>query len=73
MSELARTNMRDSNMELLRILCMLLILIHHFIVHVLYPDLALRDGVIDSYRIACLVINGFAYVGVNCFILISGY
>lgn len=64
---------RDSNMELLRIICMLFILIHHFIIHALYPDLLVRDGVMNGYRIACILINGFVYVGVNCFILISGY
>ena len=60
-------------MELLRIICMLLILTHHFILHVLYPELAARGGDVNPYRIACIIINGFAYVGVNCFILLSGY
>lgn len=69
----SKVNERDSNIELLRIVCMLFILIHHFIVIVLYPDLTDRNGDINSYRIACIVINGFVYVGVNCFILISGY
>lgn len=64
---------RDSNMELLRIISMLLILIHHFIIHSLYPGLLTHDGIINIYRIVCVVISGFAFVGVNCFILISGY
>lgn len=68
-----RTKERDSNIELLRIVCMLFILIHHFIIHSLVPDLFVRDGDINAYRVACIVINGFVYVGVNCFILISGY
>ena len=68
-----RIKERDSNIELLRIVCMLFILIHHFIVHALFPDLLVRDGDIGAYRVACIVINGFVYVGVNCFILISGY
>lgn len=68
-----RIKERDSNIELLRIVCMLFILIHHFIVHSLAPDLLVRDGEINTYRVACIIINGFAYVGVNCFILISGY
>ena len=68
-----RIKERDSNIELLRIVCMLFILIHHFIIHSLVPDLFVRDGEINSYRVACIVINGFVYVGVNCFILISGY
>lgn len=68
-----RIKERDSNIELLRIVCMLFILIHHFIIHSLVPDLFVRDGEINAYRVACIVINGFVYVGVNCFILISGY
>jgi len=68
-----RIKERDSNIELLRIVCMLFILIHHFIIHSLIPDLFVRDGDINAYRVACIVINGFVYVGVNCFILISGY
>lgn len=60
-------------MELLRVVCMLFIMIHHFIVHVFYPGLSVRDGNIDPYRIVCVLINGFTYVAVNCFILISGY
>ena len=68
-----KTRNRDSNLELLRIVCMLFILMHHFIVHVFYPNLALHDGNLGWYRVISIVINGFAYVGVNCFILISGY
>ena len=68
-----KTYNRDSNMELLRIVCMLFILMHHFVVHVFYPNLDLRDGDLGWYRGVCVAINGFAYVGVNCFILISGY
>lgn len=70
---LTKAKERDSNMELLRIICMLLILVHHFIIVVLYPNLTTHGGEISYYRIACIIINGFAYVGVNCFILISGY
>ena len=64
---------RDSNMELLRVISMLFILIHHFTVHVFYPGLSVRDGNIDPSRMVAILLNGFTYVGVNCFILISGY
>lgn len=69
----SKTYNRDSNLELLRIVCMLFILMHHFVVHVFYPHLALCDGNLGWYRAVCIAINGFAYVGVNCFLLISGY
>lgn len=68
-----KTYSRDSNLELLRIVCMLFILMHHFVDYVFYPDLAACDGNMGWYRAVCVAINGFVYVGVNCFILISGY
>lgn len=65
---------RQSNAELLRILCILTILLHHFCVHALYPE-------IDSLEIAGtgwdshLLLYSYAilYIGVNCFVLISGW
>ena len=65
---------RDSNAELLRIICILLILLHHFCVHALYPEV-LQDNLHkyawDSHLL--LFIHAFLYIGVNCFILISGW
>lgn len=58
---------RNSNFELLRIVSMMFIVVHHFLIAseaVDYSRLSLRGGEI---------INGFVVVGVNCFILISGY
>ncbi len=65
---------RDSNAELLRIICILIILLHHFCVHALYPEvlqLNLYDFNWDSRFL--LFIHAFLYIGVNCFILISGW
>lgn len=73
MKNCTKTINRDSNMELLRIVCMLFILMHHFIVHVFCPELVVCDGNLGWYRAVGIVVNGFIYVGVNCFILISGY
>lgn len=54
---------RQSNFELLRIFSMLLILVHHFICHgVEGTPLNLLTGV-----------DAFAIIGVNLFLLISGY
>ena len=66
---------RDSNVEFLRLLCMLLILVHHIICHGCFSidKILMANGnltIIDSYAI---IINSFCFVGVNCFILISGY
>ena len=65
---------RKSNAELLRILCILAILLHHFCIHALYPEIVPLDIIgkgWDSHFI--LSIYGFIYIGVNCFILISGW
>ena len=58
---------RNSNFELLRIVSMMFIVVHHFLIAseaVDYSHLSLRGGE---------MVNGFVVVGVNCFILISGY
>lgn len=61
---------RKSNIELLRIVSMLMIVTMHFLGH---------GGVIRSFddvsaiQLICEFINGMCRVAVNCFILISGY
>lgn len=59
---------RYSNFELLRIICMCLIILFHFVWHSNYeaPDLSKT-----KYFLA--FINMFGELGVNCFILITGY
>lgn len=62
------SNTRSSNFELLRIVSMILIVLHHMLI---------ATGQIDYSKNGKLLggemVNGFAIVGVNCFILISGY
>lgn len=69
---------RDSGFELLRLLLMFLIVIHHAIVHGLglrglasadATEVAIRSG---DMALFCLA-NGFCIVAVNAFVLISGY
>ena len=64
---------RDSNMELLRLVLMFLIVIHHGIIHglkLLQPsDFHLQEQVILP---GCIV-ESFCLIAVNTFILISGY
>jgi peptidoglycan/LPS O-acetylase OafA/YrhL len=59
---------RESGLELLRLVCMLFILFHHFILNGLgsasYGKLATVEGI---------TLNSFVCVAVNCFVLISGY
>ncbi len=60
---------RNSNIELLRLVCTLSIVLHHFIGH------GLQVTVIGSGRTtdAGLIVASFLVIGVNCYILISGY
>lgn len=60
---------RQSNFELLRIICMLLIIGHHLAVHGNYPYT--ENVVINDYIIRLFTIGG--KLGVNIFVLISGY
>ena len=62
---------RNSSLELLRIISMLLIMCAHFVVHGNYPV-----PTIDTFslnHIVLQVIGSYAYVGVAAFMLITGY
>lgn len=71
----APTWVRDSNIELFRIITMLLIVAHHFVVN---SGLAAVDGPIysdpTSWRSLFLLIFGaWGKTGINCFVFITGY
>lgn len=65
-------NSRDSNIELLRILCMFMVLLHHLMFY--GPGIAFfsTDEVCFDSLLAALI-NPFVYCAVNTFVLISGY
>lgn len=63
---------RQSNIELLRIILMFCIVLHHFIVHAAEPGV-LDGSSFDGSVIMGTFVNGFLYMAVNCFVLISGY
>ena len=73
LSEYEKTNdvmkaIRQSNFELMRIVSMVLILVHHFICHgALTSEKNIYGG--EAY----ILIDSFAIIGVNLFLLISGY
>lgn len=73
MSNHGATLIRDSNIELLRVVCMLMIVIGHFIRHSLLP--VINDPLVSIYNkdYVYIVLFGFCYVAVNVFVLISGY
>lgn len=61
---------RNSNFEILRIICMLLIVAHHFSVHGgFYYDASVIS--LNRFWIQFLIPCG--RVGTNCFVMISGY
>lgn len=57
---------RSSNFELLRIVAMSMVVIHHFIVHILAPAMPEGGGILSFA-------NTFVICGVNLFVMISGY
>lgn len=62
------SKMRNSNIELLRIVAMLFIISHHFLVHGMH---IWQD--VSWQTLPLLSINSACYIGVNVFVLISGY
>lgn len=60
------TKNRESNIELLRIVLMLMIIIHHLIVHGCRSNYLSKNTLFIS-------LNIFSIIAVNCFIFISGY
>lgn len=67
---------RDSNLELFRILSMLLIIAHHYVVNSGLMDVIKVD--IQQYGITAksifyLMFGAWGKTGINCFVLITGY
>lgn len=60
-------------MELLRIISILFVTIHHFLVHGAYPTIFDKGEPISVDASIALFLNGFLFIGVNCFLFISGY
>lgn len=66
---------RSSNLELYRIVCMLMIVAHHFIVN---SGVAAVDGPISgnpesANSIFLLLFGAWGKTGINCFLMITGY
>lgn len=63
---------RDSNIELYRIIAMLLIVAHHFVVN--SGVMGQMDGNPSSWRSIALYLEGaWGKTGINCFVLITGW
>ena len=69
---------RESNLELLRIVSMLMIIFHHYIMHgIILPcegDPTLSQSInFSDYEAILKSVNFGGRFGINCFVLISGY
>lgn len=63
---------RDSNIELFRIVTMLLIIAHHYVVNSGLSALASQD-LLSQTAVFCRVFGAWGKMGINCFVLITGY
>lgn len=64
---------RQSNIELLRIICMFMIVMHHFATNVWCPGMAHVHTPTSMGEAVILLLHCLFFIGVNCFVLISGY
>lgn len=70
-----KSRQRDSNIELFRIVTMLLIVAHHYVVN---SGLTLEGGPIyadplSGHSVFLLLFGAWGKIGINCFVLITGY
>ena len=63
---------RDSNLELYRIVVMLLIVAHHYVVNSGIMDKVYTD-VLSAKSLFLLLFGAWGKTGINCFVLITGY
>ncbi len=64
---------RDSNLELFRIVTMLIIVAHHYVVNSGYLELIKEFGATSSNSLFLLLFGWGGKTGINCFVLITGY
>lgn len=66
---------RNSNLELFRILSMFLIIAHHYVVNsgLLLPGGPMSTAPMAWRTLFLMVFGGWGKLGINCFVLITGY
>lgn len=67
-----KTKKRDSNIELYRIILMLLIIAHHYVVNSGVVEV-LYENPINFKSIIMFLFGAWGKIGINCFILITGF
>lgn len=68
----ARSNGRRSNLELYRVIVMLLIIAHHYVVNSGLMDV-MREQPLSGNSLFLYVLGMWGKIGINCFVLITGY
>lgn len=68
-------NTRSSNLELYRIVCMLMIVAHHYVVNSGLTDAEgpLQNDITSWNSIFLALFGAWGKTGINCFVLITGY
>lgn len=66
---------RDSNLELFRIITMLLIVAHHYLVNsgLTLSDSPVLENQLSFDTLFVYIFGAYGKIGINCFVLISGY
>ncbi len=63
---------RDSNLELYRIIVMIMIVAHHYVVNSGLMQ-ALTDAPLSGVSMTMMLFGAWGKTGINCFVLITGY
>ena len=66
---------RSTNLELFRIITMLLIIVHHYVVTSALLDIGspMLDNLMSKRSLFLLLLGAWGKTGINCFVLITGY
>lgn len=66
---------RDSNLELFRIITMLLIVAHHYVVNsgLISADGPIKANPMSANSLFLLLFGAWGKIGINCFVMITGY
>ncbi len=72
---MGNTKQRQSNIELFRIITMILIIMHHYVVNsgLISPESPVFKDGFSLKPILFLIAGGWGKIGINCFVLITGY
>ncbi len=75
MTEKVQLKVRDSNLELFRIITMFLIVAHHYVVNsgLSYTDGPLAKDPLSLKSLYLMVFGAWGKTGINCFLMITGY